>query len=161
MGCLYEMTVNGKPYIGITMFPKAEHRLTRHLYLARKGSMAAVHCAIRKYGPENVSIKTLAISHDWEYLQLIEKRAIQVWNSLAPNGYNLTTGGDGHSRKHTAESRAKMSNTRKGNTFFSPEHRARISVGQALRWAKDNKIPYSLLFCSGCGRIFANCTCDD
>lgn len=50
--------------------------------------------AFRKYGPENFTIETVCSALDPSYLNELEQYFIKFYNSLVPNGYNLTTGGD-------------------------------------------------------------------
>lgn len=83
---------NGKSYVGITS-KTALKRFTDHASNARRPSFA-VHHAIKKYGVSSVVLNTLVIG-DWEYLCEAEKRAIVVFNTKAPSGYNLTDGGEG------------------------------------------------------------------
>ncbi len=95
MGCLYQLTSpSGKSYIGITM-KTAEERFRRHVVHMAMGRRNAIHRAINKYGHEKFKVKTLAISNDRNYLRLIEKRAISAYETIYPNGYNLTGGGEG------------------------------------------------------------------
>lgn len=94
MGCLYMLTFpSGKQYIGITQ-KDANTRFQRHIIHAKVGRRNAVHRAILKYGKDNVTVKTLVIADDLNYLRLIEKRAIQIYGTLSPKGYNLTGGGE-------------------------------------------------------------------
>lgn len=110
MGCLYRIDFqSGKSYIGITA-GSAEQRFAAHIKKARNGSPCAVHNALRKYCPSSAKVTTLVIADDWSYLCELETKAIIAFGTKAPNGYNLTDGGDGvigHS--HTAEQRAKIS----------------------------------------------------
>ena len=59
-----------------------------------------IHKAIRKYGEENFSINQLeAIECEFredllEQLNILEKFYIKEYNTLKPNGYNLTQGGE-------------------------------------------------------------------
>lgn len=80
---------------------------------------------------------------DWDYLVELERKAIQKFNTRAPNGYNLTDGGDGapgykHSdeareafrqraigRKHSAESNFKKGSGWRGKK--RPEHAAKLT----------------------------------
>jgi hypothetical protein len=91
MGCLYILEFpNGKRYVGITKHT-AEHRFIKgHLY-----SRHLVGKALMKYGKESVVITTLFESDDWDELCALEVETIKCFNTLRPNGYNLTVGGDG------------------------------------------------------------------
>lgn len=91
---LYQLLLpNGKKYIGITS-KTAQERFKRHCEL-RKNKTAIQH-AIHKYGKENVVVTILAECDNWELLCLAEMEAIEKFNTIAPNGYNLTLGGEGN-----------------------------------------------------------------
>lgn len=95
MGCLYRIDFpSGKSYIGVTSKP-AEWRLTEHKNAARSTGDLVIHKAIRKYGENSCTISTLVISDDDDYLKAIEVLAIKKFNTLTPNGYNMTSGGNG------------------------------------------------------------------
>lgn len=85
MGHIYRITnqINGKSYIGYS--DKVEARWADHKH--GKGS-ALVYQAIKKYGIENITFEILAEASEQE-----ENAYIQKYNTMAPNGYNLTPGG--------------------------------------------------------------------
>lgn len=108
--------VNGKLYIGQTI-STLKDRFIHH----KKPGFArhpALFVAMNKYGRENFSIHELDTAKSLEELNLLEPYYIQKYNSLAPNGYNLQTGG-GNSRPCSSV-RKKMSEwqTGKGNHQF-------------------------------------------
>jgi len=97
--CLYRFTnvVNGKMYIGQTrrdpFLRKEEHRGS-----VKRGCMFPVHCAMRKYGFENFDFCVLPGQYGTKAdCDKAEIDAIRENNSLLPNGYNVTEGGDGAS----------------------------------------------------------------
>lgn len=136
---LYMLTFPGsKAYIGITN--NLEKRLSQH----KENRATAVSNAIRKYGV--FETKVLVIS-DRETAYLMEKRAIEVFDTRSPNGYNIMEGGvGGHMTEETKrkigdsnsgripskEVRQKMSESHMGvkRGPHSPEHRKRISESQ-------------------------------
>ena len=125
MGCLYQLIFpNGKSYIGITI-KTAEQRFKVHCQNSKNGITEAPNQspkekaitdqkygldnfgrlpwltslgeAIRKYGKENVIVKTLVIANDLKYLQELEIKAIKryrtLYDSLAHfSGYNTSKG---------------------------------------------------------------------
>lgn len=94
MGALYLVTSPaGKHYVGLTV-RTVEARWSEHVKRALS-PRHALHRAIAKYGADAMTVKTLVIAEGWEYLCELERRAIAVYGSLAPNGYNMTSGGDG------------------------------------------------------------------
>ena len=87
-------TITGKKYIGQSKGIKK--RLQRHIRAAsskKKGESFYLHNAISKYGIENFKFETIIYATNSEYLNLMEQKCIESFNTLAPNGYNLDTGG--------------------------------------------------------------------
>jgi len=82
---------NGKQYVGITT------NLTRrwHQHLSANGSAPALHAAIKKYGHEGFVLSHICDAFDFDAACDIERNLIQQHNTKAPNGYNLTDGGEG------------------------------------------------------------------
>src|ERR1035437_838224 len=115
-------SVNGKQYVGQTV--QALHsRFAFHT--SRASRCLALKSAIAKYGKENFTIKEFAKCQHVEELNKIEQEKIKEFNTLAPNGYNLTTGGKGHT--YSAESRKKMSESGKKRKPISPETSKKLS----------------------------------
>jgi len=97
VGYIYRITntVNGKMYIGCTEV-SIERRLEQHLSAAKQGSRLALHCAIRKYGALKFQVTCLeVITGTHADLMAAEVRQIAEHHTVAPRGYNLTTGGEG------------------------------------------------------------------
>lgn len=85
---------NGKQYIGLTK-NSINYRKNAHYCNARKDtSKSAFHSALVKYQGLEVW-EIIDRSDDYEHLKMLEKKYIQCFNTLSPNGYNLTSGGDG------------------------------------------------------------------
>ena len=107
LGVIYKITclINGKIYVGKTK-QKLEKRMYQHKYDAQNGSIG-LGAAIAKYGWENFTAEVIEECP----VELLNEREI-FWidelNSKAPNGYNLTDGGEGLVNP-TDETRAKMS----------------------------------------------------
>lgn len=54
-----------------------------------------LHRAIAKYGAQAFDVTVLATAHSADELSLLEKEHIRALNCMAPNGYNMTAGGEG------------------------------------------------------------------
>lgn len=110
---VYRITnkVNGKQYIGQTTMTSKE-RFNGHCSL-KSGTTSAVKSAIQKYGRENFSFIVLSECKSKEELDAAEIFWIDYYQTSAPIGYNLAKGGNGGG-KHSAESKLKMSRSRKG-----------------------------------------------
>lgn len=130
---IYKATnkINGKSYIGQTI-KNLEKRKRLHCNSAKRKNNNPFHCAIRKYGIENFEWEEIAWANTIEKLNEYEIRMIDFYNSKAPNGYNLTDGGENNPGSNP-EIRKRMVATWKKNytkekhPFFGkkrPEHSA-------------------------------------
>ena len=140
MGCIYgiQNDVNLKWYIGKSD-RDADRRKREHF--AGNGNRL-VKQAIEKYGIENF---TFHILHDGiipEMLDSYEMEAIAQYNSIAPNGYNLTSGGEGCTLSE--ETRKKISLGNKGKTRtpearrkMSESHKGKPSWNKGKSWTKE------------------------
>ena len=118
MGSIYKITNrrNGKAYIGQTTRDAYKTRIRDHLNGTQHGSRLVKH-AIEKYGQD---VFTVEILHDGiipEFLNTLEIEAIAKFNTVAPNGYNLDTGGNGVGSP-SGETRRKLSEANKGKKTF-------------------------------------------
>lgn len=95
MGCIYiiKNKINNKVYIGQTV-KMMEERWREHLYNSKPGGREQlIYLAMRKYGVENFYVELLEIADDTQSLDELEIAHIKNFNSLTPNGYNMTLGG--------------------------------------------------------------------
>lgn len=146
---IYKATVNRKSYIGKTI-NSFNIRLSHHKSCVnKKKSKIYFHCSIRKYGWDKVKWEILEDDiTDFEYLKKREQFYIKKYNTLAPNGYNLTIGGDGtFGYKHTKETKRKVSlhhHNVKGNNnpMYGKNHsqktKEKISKGRMGKYAGEN-----------------------
>lgn len=90
---IYKITnrINGKIYIGQSKNPK--ERFQSHC--SPSSNKSPVDCAINKYGRENFDFEI--IEKDIIDYNEKEKYWIAAYNSLVPNGYNISEGGKGSS----------------------------------------------------------------
>lgn len=140
--------VTGRCYIGITS-RTIEQRWYEHIYDAEKGVKGmAISRAIAKHGVENFQIEPLCIARSWSDICNAEMALIAQWRTRAPNGYNLSDGGEGpNGVKRTAESVERSAAKHRGRPCHpntkaaairthkgvkkTPEHCARIAAGRA------------------------------
>jgi group I intron endonuclease len=80
---------NKKQYVGVTKF-SPEERFLQH---TKRGFILTE--AIKKYGSEFFSIELIVEVNTENDAYDLEKYYIEKYNTKAPNGYNLTDGGDG------------------------------------------------------------------
>lgn len=114
MGFIYKISNNfdNKIYIGLTKKSKAMERMYQHRYLARHLSPndhSYLHKAMNLHGIDNFIFEVIE-EVDNDRLPEREQFWISYCNSVVPNGYNLTIGGEGtlgFSRPQTEEERKK------------------------------------------------------
>lgn len=118
-------------YIGQTI-KTIEKRWREHLYNAQHTQREQLlYLAMRKYGVENFYIELLYELKEGESIDDWERHFIQKWNSISPNGYNMTEGGSkfqGDNPMFHAEIRKKVSEHFIGdnNPAKRPEVREKI-----------------------------------
>lgn len=106
---LYEIRFpNAKKYIGWTVDLKK--RMRDHERDARNGCRLPVHCAMRHFAAvgEKMVWEPIGAAFTRAEIAREETREIKLQNTMVPNGYNATPGGDGV-REWSAEQRAAMS----------------------------------------------------
>lgn len=110
---VYRITnkLNGKMYVGQTT-ETAAIRFKNHCCV-KSGTISAIKSAIQKYGRDNFSLLVLSECTTIAQLNDAEIYWIEYYQSIAPNGYNFASGGNGGG-KHSSVSRLKMSKARKG-----------------------------------------------
>ncbi len=118
---IYKITnlVNSKCYIGQTI-QKLEYRWAKH------GDVSS-HCfalnnAIKKYGKDSFKIEKLANCNSKEELNTLEAFYIKNHNSLFPNGYNLTGGGDSHIISDETRKKLSLATAGEKNPFYGKKH---------------------------------------
>ena len=133
MGYVYKITntVNGKSYIGIsTKDPTQRNGRISHHYSGGGNRLIAMD--LEKYGRDAFTHEIIAANIFPELLFDLEIAYIKKFDTVSPNGYNLTHGGEGwvmcdevrrkmseskKGRKHTAETRRKMSESHRGKNL--------------------------------------------
>lgn len=103
MKAIYKITnkLNNKCYIGQSNNPV--RRWNKHKNCINNNddvSKSAIHDAIRKYGVENFDFTIIGWFDDYNNK---EKYYIKYYNSLVPNGYNITEGGEEPPHKYGEE----------------------------------------------------------
>lgn len=149
---------NGKSYIGQTLNLSKRN----HGHQSKTGCRA-FHAAINKYGWDNFTHEVLAEGLTLAEANTIEAEMISKYNTIAPHGYNLRSGGDNsrhsdetkalqrvaklgrrhtpeaiekiraNSRNQSAETRAKISKT---NTGKKRDQETRERMAEAMRGLK-------------------------
>ena len=144
---LITCAASGRRYVGITS-RTLRQRWNEHLHDARKRPKSnMLFKAIAKHGADNFKMEHLCCARTWADICAVEALLIAQHGTLAPNGYNLTLGGEGRfgyrpSPESVERSAAKHrgmpchENTRAAASAFhkgkpkSAEHRARIAAAR-------------------------------
>ena len=108
---IYKVTnlVNGKIYIGQTTEKNPIRRWWKHCY----DNKTMFDKAIKKYGQNNFKFEVIDLANSQDELNDKERYWISFYDCMAPNGYNLTSGGRSYCVV-SEETRKKMSECRKG-----------------------------------------------
>lgn len=134
---IYAITndVNDKVYIGLYSGKYLNSRWRVHCWDVRNSSNIPLHRAMRKYGIEKFQIMRIWSGQiTFDKLRQLERYYIKSFNSLSPNGYNLTEGGDGSfGFRHSPETIAFLK-----KKVFSAETRKRMSLARS-RWKHSDE----------------------
>jgi len=101
--------VNGKQYIGM--------HITNDYNDGYLGSGKALKKALSKYGNDNFTREIINFYHDEFSAHSDEEKFIQEYNTISPNGYNISPTGGSHSGgKLSEETKQKISRLAIGRT---------------------------------------------
>lgn len=92
---LISSTKTKKQYVGVTTKGYL-NRFANHIWHSRKQrkSCRALYEAINKFGAESFSVELLYTANSRDEMHQMEIHFIKSLNTLSPDGYNLTEGGD-------------------------------------------------------------------
>jgi group I intron endonuclease len=132
---IYKITnkLNGKAYIGQTTKANPFHRIDKHFRCKSNHNVYYLQSAIRKYGEEHFSVEILETASNIDNLNQLEIHYIEQFKTLAPNGYNLKSGGkQGGVCSETTKQKISLIKKGKPNLAlrgrkFSASHRAKLS----------------------------------
>jgi group I intron endonuclease len=101
---IYKSTNNitGKIYIGQTT-KSLEQRIKGHIKESKIDSNRPFMLSINEYGEDNFTFETIDSANNLDELNDKEVYWINFYNSVSPNGYNVTGGGQGKKMKTTKE----------------------------------------------------------
>lgn len=146
--------VNGMKYVGVTS-QTLRNRWLRHLSCAKRHVYATLlHDAIREHGEHAFEVISLSAFDTYDAMLVAEKQLIVTHACLAPQGYNMTIGGQGtQGYKWSEEDKANLSAKKKGYDMsraieasvkvttgkpLSAEHRAKISAAHKGKTQKPS-----------------------
>jgi group I intron endonuclease len=119
--------VNGKQYVGLSK--EFHKRLISHKCAKTK---SAFHAAIKEYGFDKFVFSHIADAFDLQAACNLERLLIQQHNTLAPNGYNLTVGGQVGpvGLKHSAEAKKKIGEANLNRNQLVKDKFAKAQLGK-------------------------------
>lgn len=133
--------VNGKLYIGYTT-KTLEERIKMHLNKSKnknnKHYFYLFKEAIRKYGIENFTWDILADCSSIEECCELEKYYIKSLDTISPNGYNLTEGGNGGIVSEETKIKISDSVKKYWGENKTKHHWSNISAKERSNWAKKS-----------------------
>ena len=122
--------ITKKSYIGESKKKDVKWRWNEHKKtIENNKGCPALRDAVKKYGIENFEFSIIIICFDDERFKY-EKEYIKKYNTVVPNGYNITNGGEGggfQGKKHTEQVKADIRNKSKQKYIDNPELRKQIS----------------------------------
>lgn len=128
---------NKKIYIGQTK-QSFSRRLAQHKHNSinekRIEYNFLINKAIRKYGWDNFTKEVILDKIAEDEIDNLERQYIKDCNTLTPNGYNLSLGGN-KNKTHSEETKKKISNSEKGK-IISLDSKKKMSLSK-----KGNKNP--------------------
>lgn len=152
--------INGKQYVGQTS-QTFKKRWGSHGSDAKRnrGPHALIH-AFNKYGKDNFEKEILHTCETKDEMDFVETFYIFFFGTKAPNGYNITDGGDGTSgrigHKASEETRDKLRKRQKHwigrkHLVESKEKMRRAKLGKSapwkIGWSHGNGYSYGIKKC--------------
>ena len=134
-------TLNGKIYIGITIYSLSHRKGQHYQDLKKKNSTSKFARALKKYPREVFTWEVIWEASSEE--EMIEKEIyfIQLYDTLK-NGYNIRSGGEGGG-KHSEETRHNHSLRMSGeNHPMYGKKRTHESIQQSMETRRNNGIPW-------------------
>ena len=127
--------INEKKYVGVSIRP--EERFKQH---KNREGCPALHSAIKKYGEDNFSMELLCVG-DAETIDQLEIEAIQLFNSVSPNGYNIAVGGQGGRDCVWTDAEDKLLETKNNTEVAELVGRCRDTVARRRKQLGIDRIP--------------------
>lgn len=118
---IYKITnlMNNKMYVGFTSQNPPAKRIYSHCSLAN----TAISKAIQKYGKENFKFEVILQGMDRNDVLSMETYFIETMNTLSPNGYNLTTGGENYQFSEEIKNKMSVDRIGKNNPRYGTKHK--------------------------------------
>lgn len=151
---LLRNSINGKCYVGQTRLDLRK-RIWDHKATANSGATTPLYHAIRKYGWSAFEVETLEECVDLADLDMAERYWIGVYRSLAPDGYNLETGGYS-GKTHGPESRRKIGDAHRGKVVSAETRRKQSEAKEGRQLTDEQRRLWSQVKLPGMTRAVAD-----
>ena len=133
---IYKITSpSGKGYIGQTV--RLTQRKSKHK-MAKFSGCVAINAAIKKYGWSSMRFEVIVDNPPEKELNSLEIALIKEHKTRAPNGYNLTDGGDVNPAKE-GDGRAKLMAMHASGEIKAAQRRGWAKPGVRERASKSHK----------------------
>lgn len=142
---IYKSTnkITGKIYIGQTT-QTLEKRIKSHIIESRMENNRPFLLSINKYGSDNFTFEIIDTANSIDELNDKEIYWIDFYNSVSPNGYNITGGGQGKKMIKTKELGRRISeglkNSEKWQTLLKDEKYLKKRETNFISWNKGKKL---------------------
>lgn len=135
--------ITKKCYIGETISKDVNWRWNQHKQKCKENKgCPALRDAFKKYGLDNFEFSILIICFDDDRFNY-EIDYIRKYNSIVPNGYNITKGGEGggfHGKNHTKEAKDTIKKKLKQKYIDNPHLVTQISERNKLLFMSNPNI---------------------
>lgn len=129
--------IDNKKYVG--QASNIEERWYRHSVDYKRLTNRYLYRAMNKHGIENFHFEIIEVDIPIDSISNREIFWIDSLETQAPNGYNMTSGGEGsHNRILSEESRRKISASLSGNTL-SEETKEKMSLAHIKRYENEEE----------------------
>ena len=163
--CIYcqKNKINGKRYIGLTRAINPSKRWGSNGINYKQST--CFYSAIKKYGWDNFEHIILKENLTTEEAEYWEREYIQMYNTVAPSGYNLTYGGE-HKKEISEITRKRLQNSHKGHKLseeqckkMSESRKGHIGYNKKAVWMCNKKTGERIQYfdsCTSAGQFLNN-----
>lgn len=150
MAIVYKITniLNNKCYIGITKKTFRVRYNCRDDWWNAPSINTILKHSVTKYGAEYFKVEIIHETKNIDELEELEKLYIKQYNSLAPNGFNLTGGGE-YNKFVSKETREKLSKSLKGKSPWNKgkkltkEHIEKTRITKKIKYIEGSLKPWN------------------
>ena len=137
---VYKITnkITGKSYIGSTT-RSLNIRKKEHIYKSNNNPQCYIHKSIRKYGNLNFKWEVLVECNNRHEMYNMEYHFIKQYNTVVPNGYNLTEGYDNTTLGYTFSDESRKAQSMRMMGSGNPNYGVKWTDKQKQHLSNLNK----------------------